>query len=268
MTTAHQHHDGPPIADGESSRVPLFKWLFFPPRLLFKLWFAFVFFFSLAVLYIPFRILLFKPSRYRKAFKWMRCWAYFLQCASCMPIRVRRSVPLPAPPYVVCCNHGSYLDIIHMYNTIPDYFLFMGKYELLRWPLFNIFFKGMNITVNRGNRTEAAKSLRRAERALRDGASIALFPEGTIPQHAPRMKHFKDGAFTMAIAKQVPIVPVTFVNNWRLFGEPTQLLSRGRPGVAHAIVHPHIDTKGMTEHDVATLRHRVYDTIEAPLRNT
>ncbi|QQR87591.1 MAG: 1-acyl-sn-glycerol-3-phosphate acyltransferase [Flavobacteriales bacterium] len=267
MDHMHEHHDKPLIADGESRRVPLFKWLFFPLRLLFKVWFGLVFFLSLAVLYVPFRILLYKPSRYRKAFKWMRGWANFLQWAGGMPLTVERRAPLPPPPYVVCCNHGSYLDIIHMYNTIPHYFLFMGKYELLRWPLFNIFFKGMNIAVNRGSRTEAAKSLRRAERALRDGASIALFPEGTIPLTAPRMKHFKDGAFIMAITKQVPIVPVTFTDNWRLFGEPTQLLSRGHPGRARGIIHPHIDTKGMTEADVATLRHRVFDVIEGPLKN-
>ena len=265
MPSTPEHHSAPLITDGEESRSVWSKWLFCPLRILFKLWFACVFFLSLAVLYIPFRILLYKPSRYRQAFKWMRAWAYFLQCGVGMPIKVKRTVPLPPPPYVVCSNHGSYLDIIHMYNTIPDYFLFMGKYELLRWPLFNIFFKGMNIAVNRGSRTEAAKSLRRAERALRDGASIALFPEGTIPVHAPRMKHFKDGAFTMAIAKQVPIVPVTFINHWKLFGEPTQLLSRGRPGIAYAVVHPHVETKGLTERDLATLRHTVFDIIEGPL---
>ena len=49
-----------------------------------------------------------------------------------------------------------------MYNVIPEYFLFMGKYELLRWPLFKIFFKDMNIAVNRGNRVEAAAAFRRA----------------------------------------------------------------------------------------------------------
>jgi 1-acyl-sn-glycerol-3-phosphate acyltransferase len=105
----------------------------------------------------------------------------------------------------------------------------MGKYELLKWPLFRIFLKDMHIAVKpwqpHGGRTFPDEGSGRH----RPKASVsALFPEGTIPATAPRMKHFKDGAFKLAIDKQVPMVPVTFVNNtWRLFGDPEKLLSRG-----------------------------------------
>lgn len=254
------------IRDGESRRSGLWIWLFALPRFLFKIWFGLVFVISLVVLYIPFRIMLYKEDRYRRAFRWMRRWAWFLQHMALLPVRVERRASLPEPPYVICCNHGSYLDIIQMYNVMPDYFVFMGKHELLKWPLFNMFFKGMNIAVNRSNRTEAARSLLRAAKEIDGGACIALFPEGTIPFSAPRMKVFKDGAFRLAIEKQVPIVPVTFLNNWRLFGDPERFLSRGHPGVARAVVHAPIVTKGMGLDDVIPLRKQVHDIIEGPLR--
>jgi 1-acyl-sn-glycerol-3-phosphate acyltransferase len=79
------------------------------------------------------------------------------------------------------------------------------------------------------------------------------------------MKPFKDGAFRLAIEKQVPIVPMTFVNHWKLFGEPTELFSRARPGVARAVVHAPIPTTGLTEADLVDLRRKVYEVIEAPL---
>ncbi len=243
------------------------KWLFLPLRWLYKLWVGLVFTISLLVLYIPFRVLLYKPQRYHRAFRLKRIWAAFLQWASVVPLRVHRKAPLPAAPYVICCNHGSYLDIIQMYNVVPAYFLFMGKYELLRWPLFNIFFKGMNIAVNRGSRIEAAKAFRRAAQAIDRGTSIAIFPEGTIPGFAPRLKPFKDGAFKLAIEKQVPIVPITFLDHWRLFGEPAELFSRARPGISRAVVHAPIPTTGLGEGDLVDLRRRVFETIEAPLRN-
>jgi 1-acyl-sn-glycerol-3-phosphate acyltransferase len=141
----------------------------------------------------------------------------------------------------------------------------MGKYELLRWPLVRIFFKGMDIAVNRGSHVEAAKAFRRAAQAIDEGACIAIFPEGTIPHTAPRMKHFKDGAFKLAIEKQVPIVPITFVNHWKLFGDPQDPLSRGRPGVSRVVVHPSIATTGMGDADLVGLRNRVFETIQAPL---
>ncbi len=255
------------VIPGEQRRSPVLKWLFLPLRWVYKVYFGLVFFGSLAVLYIPFRILLFRPRRYQRAFRLKRVWAGFLQWALFIPGRVERRAELPAAPYIICCNHSSYLDIIQMYNVIPEYFLFMGKYELLKWPLFNIFFKGMNIAVNRGSHVEAAKAFRKAANALDRGTSVALFPEGTIPASAPRMKPFKDGAFKLAIEKQVPIVPITFVDHWRLFGEPTELLSRARPGIAHAVVHPAVPTKGLTMDDLVALRSRVYHTIEEPLLN-
>ncbi|HPF89449.1 MAG TPA: lysophospholipid acyltransferase family protein [Flavobacteriales bacterium] len=253
------------VVPGEDRRSVVLKWLFLPLRWIYKLYFALVFFGSLVVLYIPFRILLFHPRRYQRAFRLKRAWAFFLQCALGIPLRTERRGTLPAAPYIICCNHSSYLDIIQMYNVVPTYFLFMGKYELLRWPLFNIFFKGMNIAVNRGDRVEAAKAFRKAADTLDRGVSLALFPEGTIPGYTPRMKPFKDGAFRLAIEKQVPIVPVTFLDHWRLFGEPAELLSRARPGLAHAVVHGAIPTAGLTMDDLVTLRDRVYRTIEEPL---
>jgi 1-acyl-sn-glycerol-3-phosphate acyltransferase len=262
----HQH---PPervrVVDGESRRRAWSKWLFLPLRWVYKLWFALVFFGSLVVLYIPFRILLYTPRRYDRAFRLKRMWAWFLQWSCGVPMRLVRKAPLPRAPYVICCNHSSYLDIIQMYNVLPEYFLFMGKYELLKWPLFNIFFKGMNIAVNRGSHVEAAKAFRKAAEAIDRGTSVALFPEGTIPAFTPRLKPFKDGAFKLAIEKQVPIVPITFLDHWRLFGEPTELLSRARPGRARAIQHAPIPTAGLTMDDLVPLRQRVFAVIEAPL---
>lgn len=255
----------PRVRDGESRRSALARWAFLPLRWLYRLWFGFVFFTSLVVLYLPFRVLLYTPRRYHRAFRLKRAWAAFLSFASGVPLRVVRAAALPEPPYIICCNHSSYLDIIQMYNVIPRYFLFIGKYELLRWPLFNIFFRDMNIAVNRGNKMEAAKAFRKAAQAIDRGTSIAIFPEGTIPDYTPRMKPFKDGAFKLAIEKQVPIVPVTFIDHWRLFGEPLELFARARPGIARAVIHDAVLTHGLSESDLPLLRRRVYEIIEAPL---
>lgn len=254
------------MATGESLRRPLWKWVFLPLRLLFKLWFALVFCVSLALLYLPFRVLLHRPSRYPAAFRLMRAWGYFLAYAGLVPPKAVRHGRLPPPPYVACFNHSSYLDIIHAFCLLPDYFLFMGKHELLHWPLFNIFFKDMHIAVNRGNGVEAARALLKAGTALDRGAAVGIFPEGTISAAAPRMLPFKDGAFRLAVKKQAPIVPITFLDNWYLFGDPQKPLSWGRPGIGRAVIHPPVPTKGLGPEDVDGLRARVFEAIEAPLR--
>jgi len=252
----------------KSGPVALFaRYAFAPLRVLYKVWIGIFFFFSLIVLYIPFRILLYTEDRYQKAFKLKRVWSWFLSVCTLMPVRKKFLAQLPEPPYVVCSNHGSYIDTVLMYRVVPDYFLFMGKYELLKWPLFNIFFKGMNIAVNRTSHVEAHKAFLKAAQRIDEGACIAIFPEGTISPNAPEMIRFKNGAFKMAVEKQVPIVPVTFKNNYKLFGDPEILLSRGRPGISNTVIHPHIETKGMTEDDLVSLRAQVFDVINSALPN-
>lgn len=261
----HEHQAQPLVCEGEAMRSVVLKWVLFPLRFAYKLWFGFIFFGTLLLLYVPFQLLLRRERDHPRAFRLMNMWNRVLNPLLLVPVKRVSMAPLPRPPYVICANHGSYLDIVHMYSLGLDYFLFMGKYELLRWPLVGMFFRRMNIAVNRGSRTEAAKALIRAARAIDRGVCVALFPEGTIPHTVPRMKHFKDGAFKLAIEKQVPIVPITFLDHWKLFGEPGELFSRGHPGLAHAVRHPCIDTRGMTEADLDGLRRRVYDAIEGPL---
>jgi hypothetical protein len=52
-----------------------------------------------------------------------------------------------------------------------------------------------------------------------------------------------------------------------LFGEPLELLSRARPGIARAVVHAPIPTQGLTMDDLVSLRRKVYEVIEGPLLN-
>ena len=71
---------------------------------------------------------------------------------------------------------------------------------------------------------------------------------------------FKDGAFSMAIENQVPIVPISLLDNYKAM--PTTLLSWHRLRV---IVHAPIATIGKTKADVESLKKQVYDTIQPTL---
>ena len=167
--------------------------------------------------------------------------------------------------YVICANHGSYLDVILTYVVIPTYFHSMGKAELLKIPLFNQFFKRMNIPVNRKSRVDSHRAFIRAGQDLDKGIIINLFPEGTIGHQAPALGRFKNGPFKLAIDKQVPIIPVTYLNNWILLPD-NYAKGGGRPGMARIIVHKPIETTGMTEDNLEELKHQVSEVLSAPLR--
>ena len=237
------------------------------PRALYKIYYLVVFSSSLLLLYPFFYFSLSKESRFPVAFKLMRFWSLILQISGGIIVIKKIKKQLPNEPYVVCCNHSSYFDIVLMYRVFPDYFVMMGKGELRNWPLFNIFFtKGMNILVDRDKKIASHKALEDAKNMIDKGHNVVIFPEGTIPHHAPLIKGFKNGAFKLAIEKQVPVVPMTFVTNWKRLQGTVMLKGKAGPGISKAVIHEPIETKGMTEKDVVLLRSKVKEVIEQPLQ--
>ncbi|MCB0410078.1 MAG: 1-acyl-sn-glycerol-3-phosphate acyltransferase [Flavobacteriales bacterium] len=166
---------------------------------------------------------------------------------------------------VITPNHTSYLDILVLYPTIPDYFVFMGKQELQKIPIFNIFFKKMNIAVDRKSAVSGKLAMERCAKELAKGHSIVMFPEGTIPKTTPHLSNFKNGAFKLAIEQQVPIIPITFLSNYRRLEMGGLFSGKAGPGPARVIVHEPIPTKGMTEEDLVPLRNKVHEIIKEEL---
>lgn len=143
-------------------------------------------------------------------------------------------------PYIFLANHFSYLDVAMM-GFIPGDVLFVGKASIRKAPLFGYYFKKLHIAVDRDRVKSRAETMRRAGEALEKGSGIVLFPEGGIyTQHPPHMVPFKNGAFRLAMEKQIPIIPVTLSFNHLILPEDGQLLLHQRPAkmVLHHPLHP------------------------------
>jgi 1-acyl-sn-glycerol-3-phosphate acyltransferase len=239
------------------------------PIILWKALFMLNFILSMIVLYPIFYFLLAKKERFPKAFRLKKIWARWIFSLPGIFTKINYITPankLPQPA-VYCANHGSYLDIIAGYLVIPNYFVSMGKKELGKVPLFRSFFKEMNILVDRKSMTGSHRAFVQAGEQLKKGNSIFLFPEGGILSNTGKLHNFKNGAFKLAIDKQVPIIPITFLNNWKLFQNGVLIRTHGRPGISRVIVHEPISTVGMTSNDLVSLRTKVYDIILNDLNN-
>jgi 1-acyl-sn-glycerol-3-phosphate acyltransferase len=242
------------------------KYLLAPIYLLYKLWIGFVFWTSLLLLYPIFWILLSRKEWFPQAFAMKRFWSWMLRTLMFCPVSKSLKASLPPAPYIIASNHSSYLDTVFMYAIFDDYFLFIGKGELLKWPLFRRFFQTMDIPVKRENNKQAWQSLQKAYEAIDRGDCIAIYPEGTIPRSTPKMKAFKNGAFRMAIDKQVPIVPVTWVQNYKIMNDPGKLFSPSLPHVVRVVIHePITPPLKFNEEDMVNLRSIVFEKIQSAL---
>jgi 1-acyl-sn-glycerol-3-phosphate acyltransferase len=219
---------------------------------------------TLVLLYPFFAILLSRRSWHSHCFRLMRFWAHLLIMPMGIFYRTRYHYkPARGRKYIYVSNHTSYLDIIISYCVIEDFFIYMGKQELSKVPLFNVFFKSMNILVDRKSRIGSHKAYKRAEEELSKGHSLILYPEGTISKEAPRMRPFKTGAFRLAIEAGVPIVPITFVDNWKRLQDRAFFQGQSGPGLVHIVVHPPVPTAGRSIHEVQQLSDEVKHIIQS-----
>ena len=186
--------------------------LIFAP--IWKTWFFIVFATIFIILY-PFFFITIKTKNFDAAFKLKRVWSYGIAIFSgIIPKLIYKSSSKKLPqPCVIVGNHTSYLDIVLSTFYIDHLAIYLAKAELKKAPLFKLFFEGMDIPVDRKSRANAHKSIVKSAEAVEKGQSMVIYPEGTISENGI-LKPFKNGAFKLAIDKQVPIVPIVHLNNW------------------------------------------------------
>jgi 1-acyl-sn-glycerol-3-phosphate acyltransferase len=167
--------------------------------------------------------------------------------------------------YIICGNHTSNLDISSIAIAAKDNHCFIGKEELRKNMVLGFFFRTIDLTVNRDSKISSFRVFKEAAEKLKQGISVVIFPEATIPLvYPPTLSEFKNGAFRLAIEQKVPILPVTSLDTWKLYwntGKPYG----SRPGVCHIFVHKPIETAHLTLDDADTLRDEVYEVIKNKL---
>lgn len=187
-------------------------------------------------------------------------WSYSFFFIVGKRIRVRREFTVnPTDTYVFVANHFSYLDIAAGMGIFNNFFGYVGKSSVKKIPLIGYLFQKLHIMVDRSDKSSRGSSLSRGIKSLKSGKSVFIMPEGgIISKNIPQMLHpFKDGAFIMAIENQVPIVPVTFVNMYKIM--PATLIGWGTPEV---IIHEAIPTVGKSKKDIEVLKEHVYQLIQ------
>lgn len=155
---------------------------------------------------------------------------------------------------MLVANHTSMLDIMLMLKVSKNPFVFVGKKELVHIPVFGFFYKRVCILVDREDSRSRTGVYLRAQRRLNQGLSICIFPEGGVPDEDIVLDEFKEGAFKMAIAHKIPVVPITFYDNKKRF--PFELF-KGGPGKMRARVHPFFETAHLKAEDKTPLKEAV-----------
>jgi 1-acyl-sn-glycerol-3-phosphate acyltransferase len=169
----------------------------------------------------------------------------------------------PSRQYVFAANHLSNYDIPVMLLTAPVPIRFLAKKELFRIPLLAQAMRRIGIieTDRQASSAAHARINEGVADAKRRGHSIIVFPEGTRSDDG-ELADFKKGAFRIAIANDLPVVPVTIHGTWEAWPPGSKLVY---PARATATVHEPIPTADLTLLDINDLKSRVHAAVASAL---
>jgi 1-acyl-sn-glycerol-3-phosphate acyltransferase len=192
---------------------------------------------------------------------WARTWYAFIG------IRHENIFEYPhdaSQQYVFVANHSSYMDIPPIVLAITQPVRVLGKYEMIRYPIFGTIYKRAVVCVDRSSPERRAKSAKALQESVQKGLSIFLFPEGTFNESDQPLRAFYDGAFRIAIESQTPIKPLLLIDAEKRLHYSS--LVAFTPGKNRVVFLETIPVAGLTMNDVPMLKALVYEKMEAGLR--
>jgi 1-acyl-sn-glycerol-3-phosphate acyltransferase len=159
--------------------------------------------------------------------------------------------------FVFVPNHQSHLDILLLLAELPGRTRFAAKRELWRHPVMAAILDTLGMVPIDRERPEGAVDL--LNRAAASGDSFVIFPEGTRSRDG-QLLPFKKGAFVLAIAAGLPVVPVTMRGTRRLMPRGSRMTVV--PGDVEIVFDAPIPTAGLGYDDREPLAAQVRAAIE------
>ncbi|HVW96929.1 MAG TPA: lysophospholipid acyltransferase family protein [Mucilaginibacter sp.] len=226
--------------------------------------------YSVAFFFLLVWPILFFLSRKQSRFKYINRMRRFIIYMSTLVSGIFFNIDYEEPvdwkrTYIIAGNHTSNLDVSSICIAVRGNHCFIGKEELLSNLVLGFFFRTIDITVNRDSKISSFRAFKAAAEKLKNGISVVIFPEATIPKdYPPKTYPFKNGAFRLAIELKIPILPVSSLNTWKILWD-TGSEYGSRPGICDIFVHKPVETAHLTLDDADALRDEVFNIIEQKL---
>ena len=195
----------------------------------------------------------------------IRAWSFTIIYGMGFRLKIEKEEELDLnKSYMFCPNHTSLMDPFILIALSKNPIVFVGKKELVKIPVFGFFYKKVVIMVDRDNPKSRKEVYNRAKSKLKNGTSIAIFPEGLVPTENIVLAPFKNGAFSLAIQHKIPIVPHVYYDCKRLFSWD---FFKGHPGVLRIKQCKFIQTDTLTIEVKNDLKEKTFSLLYNELKN-
>lgn len=189
-----------------------------------------------------------------------RLWAR--ACLRLAGARATLAAPGGLPERAVyVANHQSAVDIFALGAVLPGQLRWVAKRELFRIPIFGRAMRAAGyVAVDREDPRRSRAGLAHAAAALEGGASLVVFPEGTRSPDG-RLRAFKRGAFALAQAAGVPVVPLAIHGSRDVLGRAGW---RPRPGAVRVVAGAPIPSADLPQAELVARAERAVSALLEP----
>ena len=172
--------------------------------------------------------------------------------------------------YIYIANHASYLDPVFTTYLIRNKHKYLGKAEILSWPIFGFVVKKYVVAVKRELKQSRSQSMDLMKESLLNGFSVVLYPEGGWKDESQKhpydikpnkiLNQFRNGAFRLSIDSKKKIVPISLSNVHEIHSSNTMMFKSGKVTMR---IHKPIDPKDFlfNEEGVRALNEKCYSII-------
>ena len=155
--------------------MKIFKYIFW---IGYRIWFYMLVGIPIILMFPVLFISILKESWYPFFFRLARIWAKIILYGMGFHTKVvYEQIPEKGKSYMFIANHTSMTDIMLMLKAIKNPFVFVGKKELAKIPIFGFFYKRTCILVDRRSPKSRKEVFDRAQQRLQSGLSICIFPK-------------------------------------------------------------------------------------------
>ncbi len=135
---------------------------------------------------------------------------------------------IPNQTYLFMSNHVSLFDIPLLAAYIPTFVRAVEALRQFKWPVYGWAIRRLgNIPIDRKNIHASIRSIKKTERILKMGKSIAILPEGHRTLDG-RLRPFKKLPFHLAKQAKIPIIPIGLSGLFQLKSKDSWVI-RPRP---------------------------------------
>jgi 1-acyl-sn-glycerol-3-phosphate acyltransferase len=165
--------------------------------------------------------------------------------------------------YLFMSNHVSIFDVPLLGGYIPGTFRGVAAHHQFKWPLYGWALKRYGtIPIERDNIHRSIFSLKKAEKYLARGRSIAILPEGHRTLDG-KLKPFKKLPFFLAKQAGLDIVPIGISGLYRLKPKGRRLIRRTNLKIKFGDIIPYETVNSLSVDELSELtRNKIQGLIE------